>query len=361
MNRLAHAVTSKKTIYPIFLPHAGCPFQCVYCNQNAVASNSKRCLESDLIERFELELGSLLERVAETGSAGEIAFYGGTFTALGSRELSQILDSVSPWVEKGLFTGIRFSTRPDRMGREVCSMLAGYPITTVELGVQSLCEEVLSRSRRGYSVEQVMEAAASVQERGWQLGIQLMPGLPGDSRAAFFQSVHRTIALQPDFVRLYPTIVLAETILADWYRQGVYRPLSLEEAVDWCAGGYDTLLQADIVVARMGLHADPELERPGTILAGPFHPAFGYLVKVHWWRRAVDDRLAAHPPGEKKSLLLRIPQRFISEILGPRRTNIEYWLEKWRLDEVRIEKESRSTSNRFEALLQSNFLDVQVS
>lgn len=351
--RPAQKRMSKRTIFPIFLPHAGCPFQCIYCNQEAVTSNSlERFSPPDLIEHFQLKFTALLDRIDGTSSPGEIAFYGGTFTAISSKALRQILEAVSPWVERGVFTGIRFSTRPDCMGREVCSLLADYPVKTVELGVQSLCDEVLGKSRRGYSSEKVAEAVASIRDRDWQLGIQLMPGLPGDNRLTFFRTVRRTIELEPDFVRLYPTIVLSKTVLADWYHKGIYQPLSLEEAVGWCAGAFDMLLQADIAVARMGLHADPELETPGTILAGPYHPAFGYLVKVNWWRREVNRKLAAHCPGEKKSLLLRIPQRFISEALGPKQMNIDYWLNKWQLDEVRIKRELEWASNRFEAILQ---------
>lgn len=344
---------SKEIIYPIFLPHAGCPFQCVYCNQNSVTSGHRERLPvSALIEHFQLKFAALLERINGASTPGEIAFYGGTFTAISVKELRDILDTVSPWVERCVFTGIRFSTRPDCMGREVCSMLAGYPVKTVELGVQALCDEVLGKSRRGYSSEKVQEAVVSIRDRGWQLGIQLMPGLPGDSRCRFLESVRRTIELKPDFVRLYPTIVLNKTVLADWYHKGIYQPLSLEEAVDWCAAAYEMFLHADIAVARMGLHADPELETPGTILAGPYHPAFGYLVKVHWWRQEVDRNLAAYRPGAKKSLLLRVPQRFISEALGPQQMNIDYWLKKWQFDEVRIEAESDWASNRFEAILQ---------
>ena len=353
MNRATEARRSKQTIYPIFLPHAGCPFQCVYCNQNSVTSGHRaRLPAAALMEHFEQKFAALLEQINGAGSPGEIAFYGGTFTAISNAELRHILDTVSPWVERGVFTGIRFSTRPDCMGREVRSLLADYPVKTVELGVQTLCDQVLNESRRGYSSEKIKEAADSIQKMGWQLGIQLMPGLPGDNRSRFIDSVRRTIELSPGFVRLYPTIVLNKTVLADWYQRGIYQPLSLDEAVDWCTAAYEMFLQAEIGIARMGLHADPELETPGNILAGPYHPAFGYLVKVRWWRRQVDRRLADYRRGEKRSLLLRIPQRFISEALGPQKANIYYWLKKWQFDEVKVKAEADWSSNRFEAILQ---------
>jgi len=337
-------------IYPIFLSHLGCPFRCVYCDQNSVVSNrAEDLVAAPLLDRFESDFAAVLAEAASSGVPGQLAFYGGTFTAISIKELRFILDKVSPYIESGIFTGVRFSTRPDCMGENVCSVLADYPIQTVELGVQSLCDEVLDSSRRGYSSEQVRQAAEAVRRFGWELGFQLMPGLPGDSREKFRETVTRTIAMKPDFVRLYPTVVLKNTVLAGWHHEKTYRPLSLEDAIEWCTEAYEQFQENNIRVVRMGLHSDPALQAPGTIVAGPYHPAFGYLVKVHWWRRQVDLVVAGEEGSTGgKTLTVRVPKRRLSEVGGPRRTNITHWLEKWRFDKVRVIGESALAGNHFE-------------
>jgi histone acetyltransferase (RNA polymerase elongator complex component) len=341
------------TIYPIFLPHAGCPFHCVYCNQRAVTSiPSHAGTPTGILSSFRRQFTGILEYAQGKGNPGEVAFYGGTFTALPSEIVDTMLKSVTPWVEKGVFTGIRLSTRPDCITQDVCTLLMEYPVKTIELGVQSLTHDVLIRSRRGYCVETVENAAALVHQHGWQLGLQLMPGLPGDSRTRFMDTIARTVRLHPRFVRIYPTLVLAGTLLADWYHTGAFSPLSLEEAISWCAQAFDMLFQEHIPVARLGLHSDQELRRPGTVLAGPHHPAFGYLVRVRWWRDRVDRCVLSHLGlTQGRGLTLRVPDRSLSELLGPAKSNVEYWKEKWRFKDIRIEPHEGKAPGLFDCLL----------
>ena len=358
-------MSERTRIYPIFLPHQGCPFQCIYCNQHAVTSASAGTQHSisGLLAWFHERLQRLAEDSRRAGSPGEIAFYGGTFTALPSEIMQELLEGASLLVREGLFTGIRFSTRPDCVTPLGCSLLCRYPVKTVELGVQSLSDDVLRTSGRGYSCRTVETAAALVRSHGWSLGIQMMPGLPGDTRERFLESMRRVIALRPDLARIYPTVVLSDTPLAELYRRGGYQPLSLEEALSWCVPAYDALLRAGIPVARMGLHADPELQKPGVILAGPYHPSFGYLVRVHWWRDRVDGRIQKSRNAEEqksrrqktgepsaRQLTIRVTQRQVSELLGPDRSNIRYWKEKWQLTGIRIMQEPEWPLHRFECV-----------
>lgn len=341
---------SARTIYPIFLPHAGCPFQCVYCNQNSVISD--RLSGSSIRDYLHGRLDVFRDHASkQTATPGELAFYGGTFTAIAADVMRFVLDTASLWVERGVFSGIRFSTRPDRLGPEIRCILADYPVRTIELGVQSLVDSVLLASGRGYRAAAVSDAVASVRAMGWELGIQLMLGLPGDQREKFLASVFAAIDLKPDFVRLYPTLVLPGTVLADRHAAGRYRPLTIDEAVAWCTEAYEAFVEADIPVVRMGLHADPALQKPGAVAAGPYHPAFGYLVKVNWWRRQVDRFLAAADRTSGKRLLLRAPARYISEVHGPARGNINHWLTHWHLAEVQVKGEPGDTLKRYEALL----------
>ncbi|HTY23988.1 MAG TPA: radical SAM protein [Desulfomonilaceae bacterium] len=346
-------MTSSHRIYPVFLAHAGCPFQCVYCNQWAVTSASSHAAPApNIVSQFLEQFTPLLEAARDKHVPGELAFYGGTFTALPSEVIEEILETVTPWIHAGVFSGVRFSTRPDGISEEICSLLTTYPIETVELGVQSLVDEVLIQSRRGYSVESVERAAKLVRALGWRLGFQLMVGLPGDSPVRFLDSIGRTVQLRPDFVRIYPTVVLTGTLLAEWHRQGSYSPLSLEEALALCVPAYEAFFQAQIPIVRLGLHPDPELQKAGTIIAGPFHPAFGYLVRVRWWRQRVDRQFQDHhdlAPG--RELTLRVADRSLSEVIGPGKSNIRHWLEKWHFRDVKVKGGTDQLPGKFDYFL----------
>jgi histone acetyltransferase (RNA polymerase elongator complex component) len=317
----------RKMIYPVFLPHAGCPFQCIYCNQEAVVSQDRR--KSDILQTVEAALRAHCDRIVRSGLAGEIAFFGGTFSALPPELIDFILSAVSSYVERGIFTGIRFSTRPDCMEDEVIDLLSKYPVRTVELGVQSLCDPVLQSSRRGYGVKSVYDSAKRVRDAGWELGIQLMAGLPGDTLGTFTESMQKVIEIAPDFLRIYPTLVLEGTALADSYRQGSYTPLSLDEAVTWVSAAYASALSAGIAVIRMGLHPDPSLEMAGVVLAGPFHPAFGHLVRSRWWRDRLDRELASFEEIAGAELIVRVAPERVSEATGHRKSNLHHWKSFW--------------------------------
>jgi len=368
----------RKVIYPIFLPHAGCPYQCVYCNQHAVVSTP--ACPPDLVGEAVSRLVLYADQVRQsgtTGKKGEIAFYGGTFTALPREILTSILESTTKFVEEGLFTGIRFSTRPDCLEDDVCGLLSKYPVSTVELGAQSLCDHVLKAGGRGYSAGAVFEASARVRQHGWALGLQLMAGLPEDSRERFMDSVRLAIGIGPDFMRIYPTVVLNGTPLAALFRNGSYRPLTLEQAIEWVVPACEMLQTAAIPIIRMGLHADPILEKPGVVLAGPYHPAFGSLVRGRWWRERVNREISAlinsagtcvagrmissdgedfvkayseeffhrfmqfgasrtgegTPPAR---LLVRVAPRQLGDVIGPARCNIEFWKSAWNVAEIRV-------------------------
>lgn len=314
-------------IYPVFLPHAGCPYQCVYCNQRVSVSCANQ--ESGIAGFVRSRLADYAARVQRSGAPGQIAFYGGTFTALPRGMLEEILAAASVLVKESIFTGVRFSTRPDCLGIEVVDMLSNYPVRTVELGVQSLSDSVLLKSGRGYRAESVFEAARRIKRKGWELGIQLMAGLPGDNRALFMESMRGAIEIGADFLRIYPTLVLEGTALASLFREGLYAPLSLDEAVTLLAPAYDLAVAAGVPVIRMGLQADPELEKPGVILAGPYHPAFGFLVKSRRQRDRIDRRLGSlkELPGEE--MVIRVAPCEVSEAIGHRKSNLLHWKTKW--------------------------------
>jgi histone acetyltransferase (RNA polymerase elongator complex component) len=325
----------RNRIFPIFLPHAGCPFHCVYCNQLLVSQRPHS--GKDIATHFQEVLHERVESALAGGTPGEIAFFGGTFTSLPKELIVRILEVSSGLVIKGVFSGIRFSTRPDSISEQTCALLREYPIQTVELGVQSLSNEVLASSRRGYAAADVRRAAGLVHANSWNLGIQLMPGLPGDTRDRFLASVEEAVDLKPRFVRIYPTLVLEKTVLATWYRRGMFTPLSLDEAVSWCSEAYDLLARGGIALARAGLHSDPQLEKPGSIVAGPYHQAFGYLVRVHWWRERVDGLVISNGMETKgRNLTVWVPHHRVSEAVGPSRANLQHWKTHWSFNETTV-------------------------
>lgn len=324
----------KKRIYPIFLPHAGCPFQCIYCNQNAVASGFAK--ESDPVEIARTSLNKYSETVSGSGAAGEVAFYGGTFTALPREVMEAILQMAARFVAAGVFSGIRFSTRPDCLEAGICDILSRYPVKTVELGVQSMSDRVLSASRRGYEAQAVLDAAGRVRQYDWTLGVQLMAGLPEDTSESFLDSVKATIAIDTDFVRIYPALVFSGTRLADWFAEGAYRPWSLEHAVKSVAVAYDLFLRAGIPVIRMGLHSDPALEKPGVVVGGPHHPSFGQLVRCRWWRDRVDKKLAGLSSLAGGDFTLNVASNLMSDVIGPARSNIEHWKSAWKIRSLKV-------------------------
>jgi histone acetyltransferase (RNA polymerase elongator complex component) len=340
----------KTTVYPVFLPQWGCPHQCVYCNQRVSTSEKggAQVGEGD-IAPIRSRIDRLAEEARGKGVPGELAFYGGTFTSLPLDWLETLLNGVLTWTREGTFSGIRFSTRPDALSSDMCSFLDRYPVQTVELGVQSLSDDVLRRSLRGYSAQTVVGAVRRVRERGWTLGLQLMAGLPGDTRQRFLESVDAAMDLAPDFVRIYPTVVLKETLLAQWQATGRFRPLTLEEAVEWCTAAYDRFLSRGIPVVRMGLHPDPELLKPGVILGGPFHPAFGYLVRVRWWRNRIDHWCMHQERSFRgKKMVLSAAREVVSEIVGPGRENVAHWETRWGWTGIGFELTADRPGNHFE-------------
>lgn len=266
---------------PVFIPHLGCPNDCVFCNQNRISGQHAY----PNLQKVEQDIIAAIHTMGQRRDV-EIAFFGGSFTGL-NRELQRsYLDMAKKIVEDYTLKGIRFSTRPDYMGKSVFQLLADYPITAIELGVQSMDEGVLRESKRFYPLAKVDEAVRRIKEANIECGLQMMLGLPGDTRESLQRTVSKIIALEPDTLRIYPTIVIEDTELADLFRQELYTPLTVEQAVDLAAEIVPQVLEAGIRIIRIGLQANDGFDVDGRV-AGPFHPAFGELVQ----NRVVEKRL----------------------------------------------------------------------
>ncbi len=330
-------------IIPLFIPHAGCPHQCVFCNQKKITGRTHPVdpgLIPPIIERY---LNTL-----KTNEPAQVAFYGGSFTALPLEAQIRYFETVRPFILSGLVRNIRLSTRPDGVSDEVLSLLKKYQVTVVELGAQSMDDNVLKRSYRGHTAADTSQAAALLRERGFTVGLQLMPGLPGDSSETFRKTVVNVIGLRPDFVRLYPALVIKGTPLEILYADGEYTPLTLDQAVSLCGYAYQDFRKAGIAVIRMGLQPTEELQAPGMILAGPFHPAFRQLVESSILREKM--RLALrNRRNANDTAVFQVDPRDISVAIGQHRANITAMEKEFGLRRVYISV--KSGGNRGDAVL----------
>ena len=260
---------------PIFISHFGCPNSCVFCNQKKINGRETDVTIEDLIETIETYLKTLPKK-----SKKEVAFFGGTFTGISMGLQKAYLEATYEYIKRGLIDGIRLSTRPDCINEEIVAQLKKYGVTAVELGVQSLDEEVLLATERYYPVEVVEKACKLIREAGIGLGIQLMIGLPKSTTQSDYETVVKALEMKPEMVRIYPTLVIKGTKMADMYRDGEYHALSIEEAIERTRKIYALLEINGVNIIRVGLQPSEDLREEGTVLGGPFHPAFRELVET---------------------------------------------------------------------------------
>ncbi|HBK53648.1 MAG TPA: radical SAM protein [Syntrophomonas wolfei] len=318
---------------PIFIPHLGCPFTCVFCDQNRISATRDIPGEMEVINIVENHLATI-----PAGSEVEIAFFGGNFTMVEKTRQEMYLATLKRYLQDGRVRGIRISTRPDGIDAQILDFLQRWGVRTIELGVQSLSDEVLKASWRGYQAADVFKACQLIKEYCFRLGIQLMIGLPGDKLDLDMKTAAKVIELRPDMVRIYPTLVIAGTHLEKLYLKGKYIPLTLAEALQNSLAVYLQFQKENIPVIRMGLQPGEELRREGCVAAGPFHPAFGELVEQEAFKaqagKAIEQFFTAH--GRHPQLLLFVHPRDISKVTGQRRSNLNYLKEQFGLELIKV-------------------------
>lgn len=305
-------------IIPFFIPHAGCPHTCLFCNQHLI-SGVQAALPS--AEQIATKTYEWLSR--SPGRPAEVAFFGGSFTALPRLVQHQLLDAVQPLIDDGKVQGIRLSTRPDAVDDDILSFVARYRVRTIEIGVQSLDDQVLNRSGRGYTARQALDALERTRAVGFHVGAQLLPGLPGDTLATALASLRGVVTAGAQFVRIYPAVVLAGTGLAKLYVHGSYRPPDLEQGVRIAARLLHAAMLADCPVVRIGLQADEGLVPGDTILAGCWHPALGQLVRGELYYDLV--RQLAYERGITGPLTVWCHPGRLSDLQGHGRQNLVRW------------------------------------
>jgi len=332
-------------VIPFFIPHQGCPHQCLFCNQHAISGVGATEIDAD---RVALEIREKLVWPRTPNRPVQVAFYGGSFTALPLRRQQELLAAVAPFRATGEVAEIRISTRPDYITTELTRHLRHYGVGLVELGIQSLHDEVLRRSGRGHTVAHVEEAVACLREAGLQVGGQLMVGLPGDSRQRSLVGAAKLAALQPDLVRIYPTLVMAGSPLADLYGEGRFQPWSLALATVVCAAMKEIFDRHHIPVIRLGLQSCAELEEQ--LLAGPYHPAFGELVMGRLFFRMVRRRLQEARQVGGQALTLRLAERDRSLFVGMNKGNMVRMQRRHLLDNVTVQFRTDQPRNSVEVV-----------
>lgn len=321
-------MTVRRRLIPVFVPHLGCPHQCVFCDQRRI-SGAQRPASAEDVRR------AVLEGLARTEDAGPpvLAFYGGSFTAIPRQAQEELLSAARPFLREGRIAGIRLSTRPDAIDPETLDRLRACGVNTIELGVQSMDPDVLRLSGRGHTPEDAERAAGMVRSAGFELILQMMTGLPGDTREKSVRTAERFVDLAPDGVRIYPTVIIRGTPLYEMWRAGLYREHTVEEAVDWCAEIAEIFDEAGIPVIRLGLNPTDDLSRGGAA-AGAYHPALGELVLAR--RYLARERALLSEADRGADVLFAVAPGRVSAATGQKRANVEALTETFGLRSVRF-------------------------
>lgn len=302
----------KKGNISIFVPHQGCPCACSFCNQKTITGQNELPTADDVRNAVDT---ALRKKEYEY----EIAFFGGSFTAIDREYMLELLKAAYPYVKSGQVKGIRISTRPDCIDHEVLDILKKYGVTSIELGAQSMDDEVLQANRRGHTAQDICNASELIKAYGFELGLQMMTGLYKDTAEKSMETAKKIIELAPSTVRIYPTVVLKGTYLAELYLKEEYTPLNADDSAELCAILVPMFENAGIKIIRLGLHSSRDIKE--NMLAGGFHDSFGELVKS----RIMVNKILELPPADYQ---VYVNPRSVSKLKGNKKSNIYLLIER---------------------------------
>ena len=302
----------KKGNISIFVPHLGCPQQCSFCNQKTITGKEKQPAPEDVKNAVETAL-------KRKGFEYEIAFFGGSFTAIDRKYMISLLEAAQPYIKDGRIKGIRISTRPDFIDGEILDILKKYGVSSIELGAQSMDDEVLKANLRGHTANDVENASALIKEYGFELGLQMMTGLYRDTDEKAIETAKRIIELKPDTVRIYPTVVLKGTYLAELFEKEEYKPQTVDDAANLCTKLLPLFEEANIKVIRLGLHASDDIKK--NMVGGAYHESFGEIVQS----RIMLNKILQYPPGNYE---IMVNPKSVSKLKGQQKRNIYFLIEE---------------------------------
>ena len=312
----------KEYIIPIFVPHLGCPHLCTFCNQRKISGELKDVTEKDVKDTIEY----YLDKFRSKDTYVEVAFFGGSFTAIDISMQEKLLKVVEPYIKEKKVDSIRISTRPDCINKEILKMLKKHHVKTIELGVQSTNNYILEKSKRGHTFEDVKKASKLIRWHGFKLGHQMMIGLPDSTAKDDMQTVKDLIKLKPKIIRIYPVLVIKGTELEKEYNKGEYIPLTVVQAVERSKEAVETFRKHNIKVIRVGLQNTDTIKEPkekdSQVVAGPYHPAFGQLVEnAIWYDKIVNEIKKIN--AKVLRVEIEANNEDVSNIVGHKRANLE--------------------------------------
>ena len=318
----------RQYIIPIFVPHLGCPHDCIFCNQKSISGQKKQITAKDV--RVTIE--EYLKSFKEEDSYKEVAFFGGSFTGIDPKKQEELLSAAYEYIKNKKIDSIRISTRPDYINKDILKLLKKYKVKTIELGVQSTNDYILNRAERGHTFEDVKKASKLIRWYGFELGHQMMVGLPDSTKQDELNTAKDLIKLKPKIVRIYPVLVVKNTKLEKEYTNGDYEPLSVVQAVERCKEIVYLFNQKKIKVIRIGLQNTTEISSPdeenSEVIAGPFHPAFRQLVESSIWYDSIVDKIKSYNVKVKEVEVIVNPED-VNNVIGHKKENLNKLLDTY--------------------------------
>ena len=320
---------NKCNIIPIFVPHMGCPHDCIFCNQRKITNFVDVLDEVDIRKNIE----NYISYFKNKNIPIEIAFYGGSFTGLDKNLMIRYLEIAKYYIDRDFVNSIRISTRPDYISKEILDILIKYKVHTIELGVQSMTQSTLDLNNRGHNGECVYESSSLIKKYNIKLGLQMMVGLYGDTIDTVVNTAFEICKINPDFVRVYPTLTIKDTELERLYYSKEYIPMSLEDSICLCKYIYVIFKYYNIPIIRLGLQSSDNISEDADIVAGPYHPAFRELVESSVYRDFIEYYMCFF--DIKDDITIKCNNSEVSKIVGNKRSNLKYFKEKYNIN-IRI-------------------------
>jgi len=346
----------KEYIIPIFVPHLGCPNACVFCNQTKITGKQKQVTAKDVEKTIE----EYLESFKDKENKVEVAFFGGSFTAIEEEKQNELLEAAYKYVKNGQVDSIRISTRPDAIDKKILKRLKKYKVKTIELGVQSSNNYVLAKSKRGHTFEDVKKASKLIRFYGFILGHQMMVGLPESTALDEINTAKDLIKLKPKIVRIYPVLVIKKTELEEQYKNGEYEPLAITQAVERCKKIADLFNKNKVTIIRIGLQNTEEITDPNNenseVVAGPYHPAFRQLVEGNMWYDAIVSKIKKCNTKVKVVEIKANPED-INNIIGHKKENINKLKDMYDVDVI-IKSDETIKNGKFEMKIEKTYDDL---
>lgn len=340
-------------IIPIFVPHEGCPYDCVFCNQSSITGIHETVDE----EYTHNIIKDYLNTIKNNGAVIEVSFFGGSFTAININRQKSLLKVAKQYKDEGKIKYIRLSTRPDCIDKEILDNLKKYGVDIIELGVQSLDNEVLKLSGRGHEEEVVYSSSKLIKEYGFTLGHQIMLGLPGDNFKKDIETTEKIISMKPDICRIYPALVVKNTPMEYMLNNNLYEPYSLNEAIKITKVIYGMLISNNIKVIRVGLQPTEEINVGKEIVQGPFHPAFRELVESSIMNDMILDNI---PLGYDGEIIIEINNRDISKLYSNKKEFFYDMIGNLKTVKFKVIQNSNIDSGNLALKLDGNYIKLSM-